>query len=210
MSDLRLTFGRRWYAFLWSRLGAGVDRLASELKDAVLVDMPHTIVEVGAGRGANFRRYPTGGLVIAFEPNRHMHDSLRRAASDLGLDLDLRGTGAESLDLPDGSQEVVVSTHTLCSVADPTRAISEIRRVLRSGGRFLFIEHIAGEPGSRLAGQQRLMRVPWGLVGDRCDLLAETHHLIERAGFARVDLSIAMLGSRLDPSRRVVFGSAVR
>ncbi len=124
-------------------------------------------------------------------------------AGDLGLDLDLRSTGAESLDLPDGSEDVVVST------LRSARWLIRVGRSSRSGASCDRVDvscSSSTSPASRAVAsprQQRLMRIPCGLVGERCDLLAETHHLIERAGFAR-------LRSRLDPSRRVAFGSAVR
>ena len=60
MGDFRPTLGARWFAFLWSRMDQGVDLGAADLKDQVLVDIPRTVVEVGAGRGANFHRYPAG------------------------------------------------------------------------------------------------------------------------------------------------------
>lgn len=188
----------------------GVDELFSRHKDEIYVDLPDRIVEIGPGLGSNLKRYRPGTVVVAFEPNREMHQGLRARAAAHGIDLDLRARGAESMDLPDASEQMVVSTLTLCSVENRDTVLAEVRRVLAPGGRFLFLEHIAAEPGTSLARLQRVLRLPWAAVGDRCDLTADTHDAIDRAGFSSVTAEFTEKGSVLDPSRRVIHGVAVR
>ena len=211
LSDTKTSSLRsRWFAGLWSKIDAGIDDAMRPAKDATLVDLPDTVVEIGVGLGSNFPRYPSGAGVIGFEPNRHMHDRLREAATEHGIDLDLRPGGAEQLDLETGSVDTVVSTLTLCSVDDPEAAIAEIRRVLAPGGRFLFIEHVAAPDGTVTAWAQRILNAPWGFVADHCRLTAATETLINDAEFASVEYETAGLGPRLDPSRRTIFGVARR
>lgn len=201
---------RRRFARIWSWIDDGVDEVISPAKDAVFVELPDRFVEIGPGRGANFQRYRPGTVVVAFEPNEFMHSALREAAGTQGIELDLRSGGVEAMDLPDASEELVISTLTLCSVDDRDAALEEIRRVLKPGGRFRFVEHIAAEPGSWTARFQRFLQRPWSAIADRCDLQADTREAIDRAGFSQVETEIRELGPILDPSRRTLFGVAVR
>jgi SAM-dependent methyltransferase len=204
------TRSQKWFARLWTWLDDAVDDALADAKDAVYIDLPDRIVEIGPGRGSNFKRYRPGTTVIAYEPNLSMHDDLRNTAAEHDIDLDLRSAGVEEMGLGDASQDVVVSSLTLCSVADAPAALAEIRRVLRPGGRFLFVEHIVAESGSTAAKAQAVLRRPWAAIADRCDLMATTHEAIDHAGFDTVDRAIDDFGSRMDPSRRTVYGVAVR
>ena len=204
------TRSQRWFARLWSWIDDSIDQAVATAKDAVFVDLPDRIVEIGPGRGSSFKRYAPGSTVVAFEPNKYMHVDLQRSASEHGIKLDLRPNGVEHMDLPDASQDAVVSSLTLCSVGDVPTALAEIQRVLKPGGKFHFVEHIAAEEGTSMARAQAVLRRPWARVADRCNLQANTHHAISEAGFAEVDSQIQGLGPKLDPSRRTVFGVAIR
>lgn len=209
-SNDRSARSRRRFARVWSWIDDGVDEVVAPAKDAAFVELPDRLVEIGPGRGSNFHRYRPGTVVVAFEPNEFMHRDLRAAAAAHGIELDLRTRGVEAMDLPDASEELVISTLTLCSVDDRDAALKEIRRVLKPGGRFRFVEHIAAEPGSWTARFQRLLRRPWAAIADRCDLQADTREAVDRAGFSEVEIEIRELGSIVDPSRRTFYGVAVR
>ncbi len=204
------SLSRRWFARLWSWLDGTVDTESAPAKDSVFVDLPARVVEIGPGLGSNLKRYRPGTTVIAFEPNRFMHSGLLAAASEHGIDLDLRATGIEEADLDDESEDAVVSSFALCSVGDAATALVQVRRVLKPGGRFLFVEHIGADPGTPLARVQSVLRRPWAVLADRCDLTANTHIAIEQAGFSNVQSHIRDLGPRFDPSRRTVYGTAIR
>ena len=159
---------------LFSRLGDGVG--------------PPTVVEIGAGAGPNAAFFPEGTHWVAVEPNVHFHAHLRAEAARHGLALEIRDGSAEALPVADAEADAVVSTLVLCSVTDPEVALAEVRRVLRPGGRFVFVEHVAAPRGSGLRSVQRALRLPWRLVGDGCRLDRETGPLIESAGFADVQM----------------------
>ena len=145
------------------------------------------VVELGAGTGANFGFLRRGTVVHAVEPRRAMHDRLREAADEAGVELHIQPSGAERLDLPDASVDEVICSLVLCTVDDPQAVVAEVLRVLRPGGRFRFVEHVAAPDGIR-AVVQRAIRRPWGWLFEGCDPHRRTPELIEAAGFSSVEI----------------------
>lgn len=142
------------------------------------------VVEIGAGTGLNAAFLPAGTRWIVVEPNVHFHDRIRDAARVHELAVDIRDGTAERLPVADGAADAVVSTLVLCSVDDVGAALAEARRVLRPGGRFVFVEHVAAPAGTLRRAAQRLVRRPWGWLADGCRPDQETGRLLEAAGFA--------------------------
>lgn len=200
----------RRFANLWRSMAESVDEQVRPAKSALFTGLPRTIVEIGPGCGTNFAYLEPGTRVVAFEPNGHFRDDLHRAAAEHGLDLDLRVGDLASGALADGSQDVVISSLVLCSVADIAATLAEIRRVLRPGGRLLFIEHIAAPRGSARARYQRIVRRPWMALGDGCDPCANTHDLLEQSGLVLTGTQVGVLGSALDPTSLTYWGTAHR
>lgn len=200
-------FRARFFAKVWGKISAGVDASFRESKDEIFVDLPDQILELGAGLGDNFKRYAVGTRVLAFEPNTAMHEGLRKAAADQGLELTIDARDLRDSGLADASQSLVVSTLVLCCVGDQAAMVAEIRRVLAPGGRFIFVEHVAAEDETthRI---QRLWRVPWGIVGDGCDPAPSTVSAIEQAGFGDLDAQRGRNGSVLNPTHPVYWGIA--
>ncbi len=180
--------------FAWSLAHADAEqhRLYGERKRRLfahieaLADAP-VVVEIGPGAGPNARYLAPGTRWVCVEPNVHFHPRLRRAARAHGLDLELVAGTAESLPLARGAADAVVSTLVLCSVRDVRQSLVEARRVLRPGGRFVFIEHVAAPPGSWLRRLQTALRGPWGLVADGCRPDRETESAI-REQFTTVEV----------------------
>jgi ubiquinone/menaquinone biosynthesis C-methylase UbiE len=168
-----------------------------------------TVVELGAGTGANFGHLRPGTVVHAVEPNLRMHDRLRTRAAAVGVDLRLQAGGAARIALPDASVDEVICSLVLCSVADVDAVLAEVRRVLRPGGRFRFVEHVAA---CGLRGRvQRVVRRPWGWLFEGCDPHPATTQAIERAGFAHVTIQPRKLRrSPFWPVNTAVWGIAER
>jgi SAM-dependent methyltransferase len=184
---------------------------ARHKRDAFAGIAPGTIVELGAGVGANFHHLPAGAHVLAVEPNRAMHAALQHRADERGIDLEIVGARAEELPLPDASVDEVLCSLVLCTVDDPSSVIAEVRRVLRPGGRFRFVEHVAASAWSPRRWLQHGIRRPWRWVFEGCDLCRDTGALVAEAGFASTEVRTGRLRrSAFVPVNRVVAGVAVR
>ncbi len=180
-----------------------------ERKLRIFGDLPKTIVELGPGSGANFRYYPRGTRVIAVEPNPMMLKRMHSKAAQHGIEIDLRHAGAEGMEVESESADLVISTLVLCSVRDPEQVLSEVRRVLKPGGRFAFLEHVAAAPGTRLRLVQDAIHAPWHWLGEGCHLNRDTATSIEGAGFSRVELE-RFDGTGHVPYKPHISGYAIR
>jgi SAM-dependent methyltransferase len=196
-------------AFFWLT-GGLFDRLLGPHKQRVFAGLPDSVVELGSGVGANLRYLRRGSTLVAVEPNPAMHGRLLRAARRRGVQLDLHAVAAERLDLPDGSTDMVLSSLVLCSVADPARVLAEVRRVLRPGGRFVFVEHVAAPSGTALRGIQRFVRRPWAWCFEGCSCERDLASLIGSAGFATVDVEAYRLRSPFLPFNPQIAGVVTR
>lgn len=160
----------------------------AQLKQSLFADLQGRVLEIGPGAGANLSYYPIDIDWIGIEPNSFMHSYLKQEAERLGLkNVELRLGCAEQLEVEDNSVDTVVGTHVLCSVTDLATTLQEIARVLKPGGRFLFIEHIAAEDGTWTRRVQDGIEPLWKTVFDNCHPNRETGIALERAGFDRVE-----------------------
>jgi ubiquinone/menaquinone biosynthesis C-methylase UbiE len=153
-------------------------------KVGLLNNLSGTILETGPGSGLNFRFYAKGSTVIAIEPNRYLHPCLKTAAARNGLSLELHTTPGEAMNLLDNSADAAVTSLVLCSVSNPDKVVSEIRRVLKPGGRFLFIEHVSAPENTRLQRFQKVISPLWQKLFDGCHPDRNARRHIENAGFS--------------------------
>lgn len=175
----------RLFAWAHARFDEHLDRRYGEEKRRLLADLSGTVLELGPGTGSNLRYLPAEVRWIGVEPNVHMHAVLRERAR--GRDAEILTGSGESLDVPSESVDAVVCTLVLCSVRDQRAVLAEVRRVLRPGGRFVFLEHVAAPRGSWLRLWQALVAPAWSVCGHGCRPDRETWTAVEAAGFARLD-----------------------
>lgn len=149
----------------------------------LLADVRGEVLDLGAGTGANLPFFARDAHVVAAEPDRAMARQLREHARAEKLRIDVVDAVAESLPFADDAFDVVVSTLVLCTVDDLDRALSEIKRVLRPDGRFVFLEHVAADDPSRLRWQ-KILEPLWTPLAGGCHLTRHTDRAIERAGFS--------------------------
>jgi ubiquinone/menaquinone biosynthesis C-methylase UbiE len=142
------------------------------------------VLELGVGSGLNLELYSNRvTAVIGIDTSRALLAMARRAAATSATTVELREGSAETIPIDTGAIDTVVSTWTLCSIADVSRALSEARRVMAPGGRLLFGEHgLAPDAGVR-CWQHRLTPL-WKRFAGGCHLDRDIGGLIESAGFA--------------------------
>jgi SAM-dependent methyltransferase len=194
----------------FTELDGYVDRLLRPHKQRLFRDLPASVLELGSGVGANLRYLPAGSRLVAVEPNPAMHGPLRARAARAGIELDLHPTVAERIDLPDESVDAVISSLVLCTVPDPAGAVSEVLRVLRPGGRYAFLEHVAAADGTGLRRLQRVVRRPWGWFFEGCSCDRDLRSVIEAAGFDRAEITDHRMRGPFLPAAPQIAGVATK
>jgi SAM-dependent methyltransferase len=173
----------RVFAALYDLIGRRAERgPMGAHRRALLRQASGRVLEIGAGTGANLPHYPELPALTLAEPDGAMRRRLAPRAAAATFPVEVLDAPAERLPLADASVDTVVSTAVLCSVDDPARALAEARRVLRPGGRLLFLEHVRAE-GRRARLQDRLTPA-WRRVNAGCHLNRDTVAAIRAAGFA--------------------------
>ena len=159
----------------------------AQLKRSLLGKLQGRVLEIGPGAGANLSYYPTDIDWVGVEPNLFMHPYIRQEADRHGLkNIELHGERAETLPVEDASVDAVVSTYVLCSVTDIDATLKDIQRVLKPGGTFVFMEHVAATDGTCTRTVQEGITPVWKTVFDHCHPNRETWMYLEAAGFESV------------------------
>jgi ubiquinone/menaquinone biosynthesis C-methylase UbiE len=202
------------FARFYDRLTARTERAGlGEMRRRLLESVSGRVLELGAGTGHNLEHYTDAvtELVLA-EPDPNMAKLLRERLESEGTaagNASVIEAPAEQLPFDDGSFDAVVATLVLCTVEDPVRAVSEVRRVLVEGGRFLYLEHVrSARPG--LARWQDWLERPWGWVSGGCHPNRATDQLLAGAGFWIDSLERDKLPKAPPLVRPVIRGVAVR
>ena len=176
-------------------------RLFSEVFAQLPKGVEATVVEVGLGTFPNASYYFEGEVksgpssldLVGVDPNDAMESyatanlaKARSSGSKLDAHLRIVHGVAEALPLLSKSADAVICTLTLCSVVDPERAVAEVRRVLKPGAPFMFIEHVLSEDDPNLAQLQLRFNAMQIAMADGCHLDRKTLDVIEKAGFSSV------------------------
>src|SRR3989338_342063 len=178
------------FAFVWEHMAPLVHANLRPQKEALFSEYRHKlrgrVLELGPGFGANFQHFPKDGSMtwVGIEPTTFMLDGLREAVELSGFPADhaeVVGASAEDFfaSVPDNSIDTVVATLVLCSVHDQGRVVAEIARVLKPGGSFLLLEHMAADPSTLDRQLQDWLTPLWALFGDNCHLNRPTNELFD-------------------------------
>lgn len=168
-------------------------RVVAEQRSRLLAQVEGTVLEIGFGTGLNLPHYPDAiREIVAIDPSIGMSRLANGRIARSGITVDQRRLNGEQMPFEAESFDCVVSTFTLCSVQNVNRAMQEVFRVLRSGGKFLFLEHgLCPDPvvqrwQRRLNGLQQ-----W--FGDGCHLTRNIRDLVAGQPFSAVDSVEAFL-----------------
>jgi Methylase involved in ubiquinone/menaquinone biosynthesis len=185
------------FAAMYDRMSRSSEEAGvGEMRQRLLGDLSGDILELGAGTGMNLSHYDEGlASLVLTEPEPAMLRRLQPKALEQAPSAKVVQASAEDLPFEDASFDAVVSTLVLCGVEDQARALQEAKRVLRPGGRLLFIEHVRSDDPKLARFQDRMNRLNHFLVG--CDCNRQTLAAIEEQGF-----TVSKSSPRSCPRRR--------
>jgi SAM-dependent methyltransferase len=179
------TWGRV-FARLYDRaLKATEENGLGEMRATLLAEAHGRVVEIGAGTGVNIELYGAGVEDLTLvEPDPHMGARLReRLAGRVGgIPTQLVPAPAEALPFADDTFDTAVATLVLCTIPDPVAAVAELARVLKPGGRLLFIEHVRAADPASARWQDRLEK-PWRFLADGCHCNRDTEANLRASAF---------------------------
>jgi ubiquinone/menaquinone biosynthesis C-methylase UbiE len=179
-----------------------------DLRKGLLADASGDVLEIGAGTGANLSHYGSAVTSLTLtEPEPPMLRRLDKHVREKGSSAKVLRAPAENLPFADGSFDTVVSTLVLCGVDDQPRSLGEIRRVLRPGGRLIFIEHVGSDDPKLARLQNRMNPINRFLVGCECN--RRTLDSIQAEGFDVDRLERTTLPKTPKFVRPLIAGTAV-
>lgn len=184
-------------------------RFGDRLKETIGA-LTGTIVELGPGTGVNLQYYAPGVSVIAVEPNPVMRDKLAANARRHRVDIDIRSVRGERIDVADASADAVLATLVLCGVDDPAQVIAEAHRVLKPGGSFFFMEHVAAPADSLTRRVQGAVKVPHRWMFNGCEVDRDTASLLRASAFSEVELEEVDCGPGDLYVRHRIIGTATK
>jgi ubiquinone/menaquinone biosynthesis C-methylase UbiE len=170
----------RWFSFIWDTAMRGAEESGlREMRRQVLAGATGRTIDLGSGTGANIGLFPQAVTELFFvEPDPYMVKRLRPKLREAESESEVVMASAESLPFDDASIDTAVFALSLCTIPDPTAALIEVSRVLRPGGRVLFLEHVRSEDPRLARWQDRLER-PWHFSCDGCYCNRDTVATIE-------------------------------
>jgi ubiquinone/menaquinone biosynthesis C-methylase UbiE len=173
----------RFFAFTYDRFSNGSEKAGlAEMRRSLIAGASGDVLEIGGGTGANLGYYGASveSLTVT-EPEPPMLKRLERKARKQSSQATVLRAPAEDLPFEDASFDTVVSTLVLCGVDDQPRVVRELRRVLRPGGRLIFIEHVRSDDPRKAKMQDRMNPLNRFMVC--CDCNRPTLDTIRSAGF---------------------------
>jgi ubiquinone/menaquinone biosynthesis C-methylase UbiE len=152
------------------------------------------VLEIGIGSGLNLPFYSAEvRRVVGVEPSLALQKMARERETTRDIEVEFVSQSAEDpLPLPDESIDTIVMTWTLCSIPDASKALAQMRRVLKTQGRLLFIEH-GRAPDPRVVRWQNRLTPVWKHIGGGCHLNRKIDELIAGAGFEIGELKTCYL-----------------
>jgi ubiquinone/menaquinone biosynthesis C-methylase UbiE len=205
-----MSLSGRFFALGYDRMLAGTEKAGLRARrEALLGRASGRVLEIGAGTGANLAFYNGVDTLVMSEPEAPMARRLKRRAAADGRAVEMVSASAEALPFEDSSFDTAVSTLVLCTVPDQARALGELHRVLKPGGRLLFIEHVRAEDTKLARLQDRINRIN-RVVAHGCNCNRNTLEAISAAGFAVTEVERGELKKAPPFVRPLIVGVATR
>jgi ubiquinone/menaquinone biosynthesis C-methylase UbiE len=192
-------------------LQAPEDAGLREDRRALLAHARGDVLEIGAGTGLNLAHYPRSGVdrIVLSEPDPHMARRLRGRLAYAAAPVEVVGASGEELPFGEASFDTVVATLVLCSVGDPALVLAEVARVLRPGGRFLFLEHVRAHDAGLARWQDRLTPL-WKVVAGNCHPNRSTLAMLRASPLVVIDVTEGQIPKAAPIVRPRIAGMAER
>lgn len=195
----------RWFAAAWDRHARNESGAIKQLRREAVGELHGRVLEIGVGIGSNWPYLGASIDYTGIESNAAMLGRARKHAQGQGRALDLQQADVQQMPFADESFDIVFATLTFCSVANPAAGLAEIRRVLKPGGEFRFLEHVRSESPA-IARMQSLLRPLTRTFAGGCNWDRDTLAAIRAAGFdiehvrsGKVQALPAIIGSATKP-----------
>ncbi|NWX39509.1 MET7A protein, partial [Steatornis caripensis] len=210
-----------FFPFFLERLSEVHKRKTKKQKQELFRNLPDfkspsgelKVLEIGTGCGANFEFYPPGCKVTCTDVNTNCQQGLSRSMNKnphIHYERFIVAPGEDLHQVPSGSMDAVVCTLVLCSVHNVNSTLKEALRVLRPGGAFYFLEHVAADRSSWKYFWQQVYYPTWKLIFDGCCLTREIWKNLEQAKFSEVNLQHIKVDLPLMPIEPHIIGYAVK
>jgi ubiquinone/menaquinone biosynthesis C-methylase UbiE len=204
------TWGRAFAAFYDRGLKATEENGLGEMRAELLAGARGRVVEIGAGTGVNLDLY--GSQIedlTLIEPDPHMGARLRARLEDRGGGAPARlvAAPAEAMPFAEDTFDTAVATLVLCTVPDPVATIEELARVLKPGGKLLFIEHVRADDPDRARWQDRLEK-PWRFMADGCYCNRDTAATLGASAFQVETIDQTKMPKAIPIVRPLIRGTA--
>ncbi|XP_065510524.1 thiol S-methyltransferase TMT1A [Caloenas nicobarica] len=210
-----------FFPFFLEKLSAIHERKAKKHKQELFRNLPDfaspsgelKLLEIGTGCGVNFQFYPPGCRVTCTDINPNFQQGLSKSMSKnqhLRYERFLEAAGEDLHQVPSGSVDAVVCTLVLCSVRDVSAVLREVLRVLRPGGAFYFLEHVAADHSSWKYFWQQIYHPTWKLLFAGCCLTRELWRDLEDAAFSELGVRHVRVALPWTPIEPHIMGFAVK
>ncbi|MEH2194576.1 MAG: class I SAM-dependent methyltransferase [Nostoc sp.] len=208
-NKIAANFGKCFFDWMMAQSSTTYDKVVSNFyhglrlhKLSLFVNLQGIVLEIVPGTDANLPYYPKDIHRIGIGTKLQTYSYLQKQVEKLGLNIDLRIGNSEWLDAEDNSIDTVVSNLVLCSVPNIDYTLQAVLRVLKPGGRFLFIEYVAAPQGTLLRKFQSKISPIWKVMGNGFHPDRETLIALENAGFAgihyeRFDAQLPIINSHI-------------
>jgi len=202
-----MSLRRRFFALTYDHSIARVEKAGlHDHRQRLLAGASGKVLEIGAGTGLNIALYGPSVELTLTEPDPSMLKRLQRKVREQAPAVKVLRAPAEDLPFEDGTFDTVVSTLVLCGVDDQPRALREVRRLLKPGGTFLFIEHVRSDEPDLARFQDRLNWLNRFVVC--CDCNRPTLDTIRATGFEVSTLEHSELPKAPKFARPLIVGTA--
>ncbi|XP_043740331.1 methyltransferase-like protein 7A isoform X1 [Cervus elaphus] len=212
---------KQWFPYFLARftvmyneqMASKKRELFSNLREFMGPSGKLSLLELGCGTGANFKFYPSGCQVTCVDPNPNFEKFLIKSIAQnphLQFERFIVAAGENMHQVATGSMDVVVCTLVLCSVKNQEQILQEVRRVLRPGGAFYFMEHVADKPSTWNYFWQQVLDPVWYLLFDGCNLTRESWKALEQARFSKLKLQHLQAPLSWELVRPHIYGYAVK